>query len=47
MIGEKIVPCPEGIICVPSHPHEQVEWGSRTGGAELRVVVDQRVSTIL
>lgn len=46
MIGEKIIPCPEGVLCVPLHPHEQVEWGpSRTGGGELRVLVDQKVAT--
>jgi hypothetical protein len=48
-IGEKIIPCPEGVLCVPSYPHEQVEWGPRRvgirGGGELRVVVDQKVCT--
>jgi len=48
-IGEKIIPCPEGVLCVPLYPHEQVEWGPRRvgirGGGELRVVVDQKVCT--
>lgn len=44
MIGEKIIPCPEGVLCVPLHPHEQVEWGfSRASGEQLRVIVDQKV----
>jgi hypothetical protein len=43
-IGEKVVPCPEGVLTAPHHPHEQVEWGfSRLGGDELRVVVDGKV----
>jgi hypothetical protein len=41
IVGEKIIPCPEGVLCAPLHPHEQIEW-RRT---ELRVVVDQRVTT--
>jgi len=24
-IGERIIPCPDGVLCVPSHPDEQVE----------------------
>lgn len=40
-VGEKIIPCPEGVLCAPMHPHEQVEW--RSGSTELRVVADQRV----
>ncbi|KAF5360312.1 hypothetical protein D9758_009126 [Tetrapyrgos nigripes] len=46
MIGERIIPCPEGVLVVPSHPHEQIEWGARTGG-ELRVVVDQKVIQVI
>ena len=29
------------VLCVPSSPHEQIEW--RAGGAEIRVVVDRKV----
>ena len=43
LVGEKIIPCPEGVLCAPLHPHEQIEWC--LGGTELRVVVDQRVTT--
>ncbi|THV04025.1 beach-domain-containing protein [Dendrothele bispora CBS 962.96] len=46
MISEKVVPCPEGVLVVPSHPHEQIEWGTRTGG-ELRVVVDQKITQVI
>ncbi|KAF8233255.1 beach-domain-containing protein [Tricholoma matsutake] len=45
VVGEKILPCPEGVLCAPLHPHEQVEW--RSGGRELRVVVDQRVVQVI
>lgn len=41
-ISERMVPCPEGVLCVPQYPHEQVEW--RPGSTELRVVVDNKVS---
>jgi hypothetical protein len=41
-VGEKIIPCPEGVLCVPLHPHEQIEW--HPGGTELRVTVDQKVT---
>lgn len=47
MIGERVIPHPEGVLSVPSVPHEQIEWGwSRTGRAApegLRVVVDRKV----
>jgi hypothetical protein len=47
-IGERVLPHPAGIISVPSHPHEQVEWGfSRSGRAaasQLRTSVDGKVS---
>lgn len=46
MIGERVIPHPEGVLSVPSVPHEQIEWGwSRTGRAApegLRVVVDRK-----
>lgn len=49
MIGERVIPHPEGVLSVPSVPHEQIEWGwSRTGRAApegLRVVVDRKVSS--
>ncbi|RDB25611.1 Beige 1 [Hypsizygus marmoreus] len=45
MIGEKIIPCREGVLCAPLHPHEQVEW--RSGGTELRLVVDHRVVQVI
>jgi hypothetical protein len=42
VVGEKILPCPEGALCAPLHPHEQVEWCP--GETEMRVVVDQKVT---
>ncbi|KAJ4474264.1 hypothetical protein J3R30DRAFT_3295344 [Lentinula aciculospora] len=48
MIGEKILPCPAGVLFVPSHPHEQIEWAtSRTGAKEVRVVVDHKVVQVI
>jgi WD40 repeat protein len=50
-IGEKIFPHPGGVLSVPSHPHEQVEWGfSRSGRAaasQLRTLVDGKVSQVV
>lgn len=47
MIGEKIIPCPEGVLVVPLHPHEEVEWGfNRIGGDELRLLVDHKVESM-
>ncbi|KAJ3905440.1 hypothetical protein F5879DRAFT_742889 [Lentinula edodes] len=48
MIGEKILPCPAGVLSVPSHPHEQIEWAtSHTGAKEVRVVVDHKVVQVI
>ncbi|KAF9067929.1 beach-domain-containing protein [Rhodocollybia butyracea] len=48
MIGEKILPCPAGVLMVPSHPHEQIEWtASRIGSKEMRVVVDHKVVQVI
>jgi WD40 repeat protein len=44
-MGDKMVPCPEGILNVPQYPHESVEW--RIGSAELRVVVDHKVVQVV
>ncbi|KAK7049866.1 Beige protein-like 1 [Paramarasmius palmivorus] len=44
MVGERVIPCPQGVVCVPSHPHEQVEW---TIGGDLRVTVDQKVVQVV
>jgi hypothetical protein len=47
MVGEKIVPCREGVVCASNHPDEQVEWGptrlGKNSEGDLRVVVDHRV----
>ncbi|KAG6889353.1 hypothetical protein C0992_005581 [Termitomyces sp. T32_za158] len=45
IIGEKIIPCPEGVLCAPFYPHEQIEW--RPGGAELRLVVDHKIVQVI
>ncbi|KAI0002519.1 beach-domain-containing protein [Russula compacta] len=50
-IGDKILPHPAGVLSVPSHPHEQVEWGfSRSGRAaasQLRTLVDGQVTQVV
>lgn len=45
VVAEKIIPCAEGILCVPQYPHERIEWAS--GSAELRVVVDHKVVQVI
>jgi len=45
IITEKIMPCPEGVLCTPQHPHEHIEWGS--GSGELRVLIDQKVVQVV
>ena len=48
MIGEKILPCPAGVLFVPSHPHKQIERSaSHSGAKELRVVVDHKVVQVI
>jgi WD40 repeat protein len=44
-LGDKISPCPEGVLCFPQHPHEHIEW--RTGSTELRVVIDSKVLQVV
>lgn len=45
-IGERLFPHPNGILSVPSRPHERVEWGfgRRTAASQLRTLVDGQVS---
>ncbi|KAF8652783.1 hypothetical protein AX16_004175 [Volvariella volvacea WC 439] len=45
MISERPIPCPGGVLCVPTAPHEQIEW--RAGGPDLRVVVDGKVAQVV
>ena len=44
-MGDKMIPCPEGVLFVPQHPHESVEW--RVGSAALRVIVDHKVVQVV
>jgi hypothetical protein len=44
LVGERIIPCPAGMLAVPSRPHESVEWDPpHIPAGELRVVVDRKV----
>ena len=46
MIGQQVIPCPEGMICVPSRPHEGIVWeGGPASTGSLKVVVDRKVRT--
>ncbi|KAJ7130393.1 beach-domain-containing protein [Mycena epipterygia] len=48
MIGERIIPCSEGFLCVPWRPHERLEWGTtRAAAGQLRYVVDQKVVQVI
>lgn len=46
IIGQQVVPCPDGMLCVPSRPHEAVLWDSSAASTgALQVVVDRKVGT--
>ena len=46
LIGQQVIPCPEGMICVPSRPHEGIVWeGGPASTGSLKVVVDRKVRT--
>ncbi|KAL0958994.1 hypothetical protein HGRIS_014308 [Hohenbuehelia grisea] len=48
MIGERVLPCPEGMLYLPYHPHEEIEWGpARTTGGALRLLVDHRIVQVI
>ncbi|KAF8208087.1 hypothetical protein K438DRAFT_1667321 [Mycena galopus ATCC 62051] len=48
MIGERMIPCPEGVLVVPWRPHERLEWGTtRAAAGQLRYVVDQKVVHVI
>ncbi|TFK36229.1 hypothetical protein BDQ12DRAFT_737089 [Crucibulum laeve] len=40
VIGDKVIPCPAGVLSVPMYPHEQVEW--QAGHTQLRLVIDHK-----
>lgn len=47
LIGQQVVPCPEGSLCVPSRPHEGILWdGGPVSTGTLKVIVDRKVRTI-
>ncbi|KAF7343336.1 hypothetical protein MVEN_01765900 [Mycena venus] len=48
MIGDRMIPCPEGVLVVPWRPHERLEWGiTRAAAGQLRYVVDQKVVHVI
>ncbi|KAJ7720932.1 beach-domain-containing protein [Mycena metata] len=48
LIGEKMIPCPEGVLVVPYRPHERLEWGTtRAAAGQLRYVIDQKVVQVI
>ncbi|KDQ53971.1 hypothetical protein JAAARDRAFT_61057 [Jaapia argillacea MUCL 33604] len=50
LLAERVIPYSDGALCVPSHPHERIEWTSSscgTGGGELRVIVDRKVVQVI
>lgn len=47
-IGQRIIPCSSGMLCVPSHPHEQIQWDHRGGAVgDLKILVDQRIVQVV
>lgn len=48
MISERIIPCGERTLAVPSHPHEVIEWDAvHAPAGELRVLVDRKVVQVI
>ncbi|OSD07923.1 beach-domain-containing protein [Trametes coccinea BRFM310] len=48
IIGQQVVPCPDGMLCVPSRPHEGVFWDSSPASiGALKIVVDRKVSQVV
>ncbi|KAK7042535.1 hypothetical protein R3P38DRAFT_3448691 [Favolaschia claudopus] len=48
MIGERMIPCPDGVLVVPWRPHERLEWGTtRAAAGQLRYVIDQKVVHVI
>ncbi|KAJ7700350.1 beach-domain-containing protein [Mycena rosella] len=48
MIGERMIPCPEGVLCLPWRPHERLEWGTtRAAAGQLRYVIDQKAVHVI
>ncbi|RPD65419.1 beach-domain-containing protein [Lentinus tigrinus ALCF2SS1-7] len=48
LIGQQVIPCPEGMICVPSRPHEGIVWeGGPASTGSLKVMVDRKVSQVV
>ncbi|KAJ6464029.1 beach-domain-containing protein [Mycena sanguinolenta] len=48
MIGERMIPCPEGVLVAPWRPHERLEWGTtRAAAGQLRYVIDQKVVHVI
>ncbi|OBZ78370.1 Beige 1 [Grifola frondosa] len=48
LIGQQIMPCGAGVLCVPSRTHEQIEWdGGHASSGEIKVVVDRKVVQVV
>ncbi|KAH9896772.1 beach-domain-containing protein [Cubamyces lactineus] len=48
IIGQQVVPCSDGMLCVPSRPHEAVLWDSSAASTgALQVVVDRKISQVV
>ena len=43
--GDKLLPCPGGVVHLPGSPHEFVEWSSSS--SDIRLVVDQKVVQVV
>ncbi|KAH8809671.1 beach-domain-containing protein [Flagelloscypha sp. PMI_526] len=40
-VSERMLPCAKGMVIVPGHPYEQLEWNpNRKAGSELRYILD-------
>ncbi|KAL5530973.1 hypothetical protein ACEPAG_3849 [Sanghuangporus baumii] len=45
MISERVIPCPQGLTCVPSYPHEQLAWGFVD--QSIKLLVDKKVVQVV
>ncbi|EAU86631.2 hypothetical protein CC1G_07289 [Coprinopsis cinerea okayama7 len=43
--SDKLLPCAEGTLIIPRHPHEHIEWSPEN--PELRVLVDNKIVQVI
>ncbi|PCH37188.1 beach-domain-containing protein [Wolfiporia cocos MD-104 SS10] len=47
-ISQRIIPCSQGMLCVPAHPHESIEWDiTAESGGDIKVLIDHKVVQVV